>query len=108
MTAPIPPDICLQPLNAGCTGGKAVGAVGRAVLGDFADAISDAVGSVLSTLGSFWTATPTPAVSDAAGNATDTVGFLQGSLREYTLGLAVLSVIIGGTKMAWEQRAEPG
>jgi type IV secretion system protein TrbL len=78
------------------------------VLGDFAAAISDAVGSVLSTLGSFWTATPTPAVSDAAGNATDTVGFLQGSLREYTLGLAVLSVIIGGTKMAWEQRAEPG
>jgi type IV secretion system protein TrbL len=108
MTAPIPPDVCLQPLNAACTGSKTIGAVGSAVLGDFAAAISDAVGSVLSTLGSFWTATPTPAVSDAAGNATDTVGFLQGSLREYTLGLAVLSVIIGGTKMAWEQRAEPG
>jgi type IV secretion system protein TrbL len=107
MTSPLPPGICI-PGNVGCELGTAVKAVGSAVLGDFAAAISDAVGSVLSTLGSFWTATPTPAVSDAAGNATDTVGFLQGSLREYTLGLAVLSVIIGGTKMAWEQRAEPG
>jgi hypothetical protein len=36
------------------------------------------------------------------------VAFLQGSLWWYMLAAAVLSVIIGGVRMAWEQRAEPG
>lgn len=34
--------------------------------------------------------------------------FLQSSLWWFTGALAVLSVIIGGARMAWEQRAEPG
>ncbi|MFM9745531.1 hypothetical protein ACKI2C_49105, partial [Streptomyces brasiliscabiei] len=34
--------------------------------------------------------------------------FLQSSLWWYMGAAAVVSVIIGGVRMAWEQRAEPG
>lgn len=37
-----------------------------------------------------------------------TVAFLQSSLWWYMGAAAVLSVIVGGLRMAWEQRAEPG
>lgn len=37
-----------------------------------------------------------------------TVAFLQNSLWYYVGGLAVLSVIVAGVRMAWEQRAQPG
>lgn len=44
----------------------------------------------------------------APSGSSSTVGFLQNSLWYYVGGLAVLSVIIGGIRMAWEQRAQPG
>jgi len=44
----------------------------------------------------------------APEGSTSTVGFLQNSLWYYVGGLAILSIIIGGIRMAWEQRAQPG
>ncbi|MEC5152626.1 hypothetical protein [Cryobacterium sp. GrIS_2_6] len=44
----------------------------------------------------------------APGGSSSAVGFLQNSLWYYVGALAVLSVIIGGIRMAWEQRAQPG
>lgn len=44
--------------------------------------------------------------SPAGGSST--VAFLQGSLWWYVGAAAVVSVIVGATRMAWEQRAEPG
>lgn len=41
-------------------------------------------------------------------NAGGTVLFLQSGLWWYMGAAAVLSVIVGGLRMAWEQRAEPG
>jgi hypothetical protein len=46
--------------------------------------------------------------ANAPEGSSSTVGFLQNSLWYYVGGLAVLSVIIGGIRMAWEQRAQPG
>ncbi|AWB88143.1 hypothetical protein C3E77_15305 (plasmid) [Mycetocola zhujimingii] len=46
--------------------------------------------------------------SSAPEGSSSTVGFLQNSLWYYVGGLAVLSIIIGGIRMAWEQRAQPG
>lgn len=46
--------------------------------------------------------------TNAPEGSSTTVGFLQNSLWYYVGGLAVLSVIIGGIRMAWEQRAQPG
>ena len=46
--------------------------------------------------------------SVAPEGSSSAVGFLQNSLWYYVGALAVLSVIIGGIRMAWEQRAQPG
>jgi hypothetical protein len=35
------------------------------------------------------------------------VGFVNSELGYWTLALAVLSVILGGTRMIWEQRGAP-
>lgn len=44
----------------------------------------------------------------APNNAVGAVLFLQSSLWWFMGAAAVVSVIIGGVRMAWEQRAEPG
>lgn len=44
----------------------------------------------------------------APEGSSSAVGFLQNSLWYYVGALAVLSVIIGGIRMVWEQRAQPG
>src|SRR5659263_548078 len=45
---------------------------------------------------------------DSPPGGSSTVAFLQGSLWWYVGAAAVVSVIVGATRMAWEQRAEPG
>lgn len=42
------------------------------------------------------------------GQAGETVAFLQNSLWFYVLVLAMVSVVLAGIRMAWEQRAQPG
>ena len=44
----------------------------------------------------------------APEGSSSTVGFLQNALWYWVGGLAVLSIIIAGIRMAWEQRAQPG
>jgi type IV secretion system protein TrbL len=44
----------------------------------------------------------------APEGSSSAVGFLQNSLWYYVGALAVLSVIIAGIRMVWEQRAQPG
>jgi hypothetical protein len=41
-------------------------------------------------------------------DASDTVAFMQNSVYWYVLALAILSVVVGAARMAWEQRAQPG
>ncbi|WP_092557415.1 hypothetical protein [Herbiconiux ginsengi] len=44
----------------------------------------------------------------APEGSSSTVGFLQNALWYWVGGLAILSIIIAGIRMAWEQRAQPG
>ncbi len=44
----------------------------------------------------------------ASSNGSPTVSFIQDSLWWYMIAVAVLGVIVGAGRMAWEQRAEPG
>jgi type IV secretion system protein TrbL len=46
--------------------------------------------------------------ANAPEGSSSAVGFLQNSLWYYVGAVAVLSVIVGGIRMAWEQRAQPG
>lgn len=40
--------------------------------------------------------------------ASDPVGFIQDSLWWYVAGMAILSIVIAGGRMAWTQRLQPG
>lgn len=46
--------------------------------------------------------------SSAPDGSSSAVGFLQNSLWWYVGAMAVVSVIVAGIRMAWEQRANPG
>lgn len=50
----------------------------------------------------------TALLPQAQGAGSPAVAFIQNSLWWYMAAAAMLSVIIGGARMAWEQRAEPG
>ncbi|MCR2051318.1 hypothetical protein NSA19_00310 [Actinomyces bowdenii] len=77
--------------------GEGVLAIGRAGLVLAAVVLISASSAIVSAL--------MPAEPSGAGGA---VLLLQSGLWWYTGAAAVLSVIIGGARMAWEQRAEPG
>ena len=49
------------------------------------------------------------AIAPAVGsNGSPAVAFIQNSLWWYMIAVAVIGVIVGAGRMAWEQRAEPG
>ncbi|MFP5316249.1 MAG: hypothetical protein ACLGHS_12855 [Actinomycetes bacterium] len=62
----------------------------------------------MTTLSTFWVDMPTSNLTTTDGvTASPTVAFLQGGLWYWTAALAVLAVIVGGTRMVWEQRGAP-
>ena len=101
-------------LNPVCVGGDllsdAVGGVAGSVIDQLADAVTEAVGKAVASVGTLWVKVGTPNLTSTNGGSSpsDAVGFLQGSLWWYMAAAAVVSVIVAGGKMAWEQRAEPG
>ncbi|WP_205834929.1 hypothetical protein [Crystallibacter degradans] len=71
-------------------------------------AIIEALSKIVTTLATFWVDMPTPNLTTPDGvSPSVTVAFLENGLVLWTLSLAVLSVIIGGTRMVWEQRGAP-
>jgi hypothetical protein len=111
------PDCGFNPICQGIdgVGGVLGGAVGKAtssVVGnwiqDLADAVQEALGKALASLGTLWVNVGTPNLTTSGGHPSDAVGFVQGSLWWYMGAAAVVAVVVGGARMAWEQRAEPG
>jgi type IV secretion system protein TrbL len=86
-------------LDFGC---KAADAVSNAI-DDLADKIVTAVAESVASLGTFWINTGSPDVEQSGA-----VSFIRDSLTWYVAGAAVLSVIVAGARMAWEQRSQPG
>ncbi|WJH26609.1 hypothetical protein JCQ34_20080 (plasmid) [Pseudarthrobacter defluvii] len=95
--------------NFGCQAGDFVTDRANDAVKEMADAIADAVGNVVKTLGTFWVNVGTPAITSAPGGptASDPVLFLQNSLYFWTASLAVLSVLVGAAKMVIERRGAP-
>lgn len=97
-----------------CIGETVVGGVAEAAassgIGAFASAVTEGVGTVVASLGTLWVKVGTPNLTTTNGGATPspTVGFLQEHLAYYMAAAAIMAVIVGGARMAWEQRAEPG
>lgn len=90
-----------------CWVGDWVGSAVGDAIENLARAVSEALGQVVLTLSTFWVDLPTSNLTSDGVNPTPTVAFLQNGLWYWTAVLAVLAVIIGGTRMVWEQRGAP-
>lgn len=85
----------------------ASGAVNDAVT-NLAKSILEGMSQMVTTLSTFWVSMPTANLASQDGlTASPVVGFVNSELGYWTLALAVLSVILGGTRMIWEQRGAP-
>jgi type IV secretion system protein TrbL len=88
-------------------GGGAVD-IASASIKAVAAGIAKAVGSVLEVLGTLWIRLDVPNVWSEQGGQSATVTFLHSEVAVIAGGLAVLGILIGACRLAWEQRAQPG
>src|SRR6266545_1481920 len=84
--------------------GKVVGTVLNILFTPVIEAISQALGSILVTMGTFWVGVSTP--DPQTGAASTTIDWLQGRLWTFTIASATIAVIIAGFRMAWDHRGE--
>lgn len=88
-------------------GDIASGAVNDAIT-NLAKSIMEGMSQMVTTLSTFWVSMPTANLATGDGvTPSPVVGFVNSELGYWTLALAVLSVILGGTRMIWEQRGAP-
>lgn len=85
---------------------KITGILGDA-LENVAKAIMEGLSQMVTTLSTFWVETPTVNLAGDEGGSSPVVATVNNELMVWTLSLAVLAVIIGGTRMVWEQRGAP-
>src|SRR3954449_5295395 len=89
--------------------GDVVGGVADNAVGALADAVGEGVAKAVASLGTVWVKIGTPNVTSADGtSASPAVAFIQSELWWYMAAAAIMAVIVGGARMAWEQRAQPG
>jgi type IV secretion system protein TrbL len=94
--------------NLDCVTKSAVSGVIDDAIGNLAKAIMEGMSQMVTTLSTFWVSMPTANLASQDGvTASPVVGFVNTELGYWTLALAVLSVILGGTRMIWEQRGAP-
>jgi len=86
--------------------GNAVADGATGALQIMASSVNEAVGAALASLGTAWVQIATPNLTGAGAGA-ETVAFLRDSVGWYVAALAVLAVIVGGIRLAWEQRGAP-
>lgn len=87
-------------VDVGCQVGNAL----NDALINLTKSVAASAANTAKDMATFWLAVPSPSL--APGDPT--VSFIQGSLYWYTSALALLSVIVAGTRMMWERRSEPG
>ncbi|SFU10595.1 hypothetical protein [Arthrobacter sp. ov118] len=96
------------PLDVICQGGNAVSGMLDDAIGNLAKSIMEGMSQMVTTLSTFWVSMPTANLASQDGlTPSPVVGFVNSELGYWTLALAVLSVILGGTRMIWEQRGAP-
>ena len=94
--------------DVSCGVGNAVSGIVDDAIGNLAKSILEGMSQMVTTLSTFWVAMPTVNLATGDGvTPSPVVGFVNSGLGSWTLTLAVLSVILGGTRMIWEQRGAP-
>jgi hypothetical protein len=91
-----------------CGAGQVMSNLADDAIGNLAKAIMEGMSQMVTTLSTFWVSMPTANLATGDGvSPSPVVGFVNSELGYWTLALAVLSVILGGTRMIWEQRGAP-
>src|SRR5436309_2214002 len=90
--------------------GGVLGGVAGDVISAVAGAIANAVAKAVAAVGTLWVRVGTPNLSSTGGGSqpSDPVAFIQAHLWWYMTALAVMGVLVGSARMAWQQRAQPG
>ncbi|MGW7681261.1 hypothetical protein ACWGID_11005 [Kribbella sp. NPDC054772] len=72
------------------------------------DAISSAVGTLMSTIATFWIYVPTPSIEGGTPGqpANDSVSWIWSHTQFITLFIAAIGLVVGAMQMAWTQRGE--
>lgn len=115
MTAVPPPEpnpaVVCGPIDIAC---KTAQGIGNAVVNGADDAVTNlaekvttALGVVVKSLGTLWVNVKTPNLTGGGGGA-ETVAFLRDSLAPYMVALAIVSVMVGGARLAWERNGQVG
>ena len=96
--------LLLSPLSDGVKG------VAGAIISAIASGIAGGVAWLVKGIATFWVSVPTPQLSSSGsvGTPAPTVEFIQAHLWWYMCAAAIAGVMIGGARMAWEQRADAG
>lgn len=89
-----------NPLNPACV----IGAIAGSAFEQAAKYMLDAAGRTLESFLTFWTRAKVPDLADPSGTAY----WVQDRLSYLTAAAAVVSVLIGGARLALTRRAEPG
>jgi hypothetical protein len=73
------------------------------------NALADAVGKLMATIGTFWVFVDTPAVGDPTTGepVSSTVGWIWEHTSWIAVFVGTISVIVAGAQMAWSQRGSP-
>jgi hypothetical protein len=91
-----------------CATGQVIAGLTDDAIGNLAKSILEGMSQMVTTLSTFWVSMPTANLATGDGTTpSPVVGFVNSELGYWTLALAVLSVILGGTRMIWEQRGAP-
>ncbi|WP_459320131.1 hypothetical protein [Arthrobacter sp. RHLT1-20] len=91
-----------------CVAGNIATAAANDAITNLAKSIMEGMSQMVTTLSTFWVSMPTANLASQDGvTPSPVVGFVNSELGYWTLALAVLSVILGGTRMIWEQRGAP-
>ncbi len=91
-----------------CALGNVVAGATNDAITNLAKSIMEGMSQMVTTLSTFWVSMPTANLATGDGvTPSPVVGFVNSELGYWTLALAVLSVILGGTRMIWEQRGAP-
>ena len=89
--------------------GGAASDLASPILSGIGAAISGAAAHMVTALATVWMRTPTPALTSGSDQTPSvSVAFIQGHVWWYMTAAAVVGVLVGCGRMAWEQRADAG
>ena len=92
----------------GCIAGNWLPGLADDAMGNMAKAIMEGLSQMVTTLSTFWVSMPTVNLASADGTGpSPVVATVNSELLPWTMTLAVFAVILGGTRMVWEQRGAP-